>query len=71
MDGGHLGLMHGRDLEQENSIENEFPMLITLEKVVHIFFRLKVKKLIFFKMSVAAILDLCVNETPKYKKCQK
>ena len=45
--------MHGRDLKEKNSVENEFSMLITLEKVVlRIFFRLKVKKLIFLKMSV-------------------
>ena len=43
-------------------------MLITLEKVVlHIFFRLKVKKTDIFQNVGGAILDLCVNKTSKYK----
>ena len=61
--------MHGRDLKEKNSVENEFSMLITLEKVVlRILFRLKVKKSDIFKNVGAAILDLRVNDTSKYKK---
>ena len=51
--------MHGRDLKEKNNVENEFSVLITLEKVVlRILFRLKVKKSDIFKNVGEAILDL-------------
>ena len=58
--GDHLGLMHEQNLNiKVNSVRNDFLMQIG---ITHL------KRRIFFsKMTVTAILDLCMNKISKEK----